>query len=262
MNVAQTPLAQRRRPWHVAGAMMTTEDVSYAAAGTTLRGHLAVDDAKAGKRPGILVVHEWWGLNDYIRRRAGMLAESGYTALAADMYGQGRTATDPSEAGTLMNGVLADRTAGETRFRAAYDRLKAHDTVDPARVAAIGYCFGGAVVLHAARLGMPLAAVVSFHGALGSMHRPTPGGVKAKILVCHGAADALVPDADVVAFKQEMDAARADYRFVAYPGARHGFTNPEADTSGKKFGIPLGYDPEADRRSWQDMQELFARVFG
>jgi len=241
--------------------MITNQDVSYSAAGTTLRGHLAVDDAKTGKRPGILVVHEWWGLNDYIRRRTHLLAELGYTALAADMYGEGRTATDPSQAGTLMNGVLSDMKSGEARFRAAYDRLSAHPTVDPARIAAIGYCFGGAVVLHGARLGMPLAAVVSFHGALGSMHRPAPGGVKAKVLVCHGAADGLVPDTDVAAFKQEMDAARADYRFVAYPGARHSFTNPDADANGKKFGIPLGYDAEADRRSWQDMQELFARAF-
>ena len=241
--------------------MITTEDVSYAAAGTTLRGHLAVDDAMRGKGPGILVVHEWWGVNDHMRRRARMLAELGYTALAADMYGEGRTATDPNGAGTLMNGVLADMKTGEARFRAAYDRLKSHDTVDSARVAAIGYCFGGAVVLHAARLGMPLAAVVSFHGALGSMHRPAPGGVKAKVLICHGAEDRLVSDAEVAAFKQEMDAAGADYRFVAYPGARHGFTNPEADANGKQFGIPLGYDSEADRRSWQDMQELFVRVF-
>jgi len=241
--------------------MITNQDVSYSAAGTTLRGHLAVDDAKTGKRPGILVVHEWWGLNDYIRRRTHLLAELGYTALAADMYGEGRTATDPSQAGTLMNGVLSDMKSGEARFRAAYDRLSAHPTVDPARIAAIGYCFGGAVVLHGARLGMPLAAVVSFHGALGSMHRPAPGGVKAKVLVCHGAADGLVPDTDVAAFKQEMDGARADYRFVAYPGARHSFTNPDADANGKKFGIPLGYDAEADRRSWQDMQELFARAF-
>jgi dienelactone hydrolase len=241
--------------------MIRSEDVSYTASGTTLRGDLAVDDAKVGKRPGILVVHEWWGLNDYIRRRAHMLADLGYTALAADMYGEGRTAADASQAGTLMNGVLSDMKAGEARFRAAYDRLSSHSTVDPARIAAIGYCFGGAVVLHAARLGMPLAAVVSFHGALGSMHRPAPGSVKAKILVCHGAADALVSHAEVAAFKQEMDAAGADYRFVAYPGAKHGFTNPEADANGKKFGIPLGYDADADRRSWQDMQELFARAF-
>src|SRR5437667_5723690 len=144
-----------------------TESVQYTQGGVTLDGFLAYDDAIAGKRPGILVVHEWWGLNDYIRRRARMLAELGYTALAADMYGEGRTATDPNGAGTLMNGVLADMKTGEARFRAAYDRLKSHDTVDSARVAAIGYCFGGAVVLHAARLGMPLAAVVSFHGALG-----------------------------------------------------------------------------------------------
>jgi dienelactone hydrolase len=237
------------------------EPVTYAAAGATLRGHLAVDRGRAGRRPGVLVVHEWWGLNDYIRRRARMLAELGYTALAADMYGEGRTAGTPDEAGKLMNAVLGDMKTGEARFRAAYARLQGDDTVDPERIAAIGYCFGGAVVLHAARVGMPLRGVVSFHGALGSFHRPAPGSVAAKILVCHGAADALVPDAEVAAFKQEMDQAKADYRFLAYPGALHGFTNPEADANGKKYGLPLAYDAEVDRRSWEDMRQFLERVF-
>ena len=237
-----------------------TEPVTYSAGGTTLRGHLALDPAKSGKRPGVLVVHEWWGLNDYIRRRAAMLAELGYVALAVDMYGDGRTADNPNDAGKLMMGVLSDMASGEARFKAGFERLKAHDAVDPGRIAAIGYCFGGAVVLHGARVGMPLAAVVSFHGSLGSFRKPAPGSVKARVLVCHGAADSLVPEAEVTAFKAEMDAAKADYRFVAYPGALHGFTNPEADANAKKYGIPLGYDAETDRKSWADMRDLFAKA--
>lgn len=241
-------------------ATIHSEPVTYRAGDTTLRGFLATT-ATQDARPGVLVVHEWWGLNDYIRRRARMLAELGYTALAVDMYGDGRVADNPAEAGALMTAVLNDRKAAEARFAAGFDLLKAQPGTDGNRIAAIGYCFGGAVVLHAARLGLPLRGVVSFHGALGSMHTPTPGGVRAKILVCHGAADSLVPDSDVAAFKHEMDQARADYRFVTYDNALHGFTNPDADTNGKKYGIPLAYDAVADQRSWQDMREFLTRIF-
>lgn len=238
-----------------------TEEVTYKAGEATLKGYLAVDRGRSGKRPGVLVVHEWWGLNDYIRRRARMLAELGYVALAADIYGEGRTAATPAEATALMSTILGDIKTGAERFTAAVERLKQHADVDASRVAAIGYCFGGAMVLHAARVGMPLRGVVSFHGALGSFHKPAAGSVKAGILVCHGAADVLVPDADVEAFKHEMDAAKANYRFVAYPGALHGFTNPEADDNAKRYGIPLGYDAAVDQRSWQDMREFFDRIF-
>jgi dienelactone hydrolase len=241
-------------------ATIETDTVPCTAAGTTLRGFRAVDTARSGKRPGVLVVHEWWGLNDYVRRRARMLAELGYAAFAADMYGDGRTAADPGEAGALMNGVLSDMETGEARLRAALERLQADPAVDPGRLAGIGYCFGGAMVLHAARIGLPLGAVVSFHGALGSFHRPAPGSVKAKVLVCHGGDDSLVPEAELEAFKREMDAARADYRIISYPGAKHGFTNPDAEVNAKRYGIPLGYDPEADHRSWADMQEHFRRA--
>ena len=241
-------------------AQIKTEPVTYSAAATTLRGFLATTETQES-RPGVLVVHEWWGLNDYIRRRARMLAELGYTALAVDMYGDGRVADTAADAGALMTAVVNDRKAAEGRFAAAYDRLKTQPGTNGGRIAAIGYCFGGAVVLHAARLGLPLRGVVSFHGALGSMHTPAPGGVRANILVCHGADDSLVPDGDVAAFKHEMDTARADYRFVAYEHAKHGFTNPEADANGKKYGIPLAYDAAADRRSWQDMREFLGRVF-
>jgi dienelactone hydrolase len=238
-----------------------TEEVTYSAGGSPLKGYLAVDRARAGKRPGVLVVHEWWGVNDYIRRRARMLAELGYVGFAADIYGEGRTAANPAEATALMNGILGNIKTAEERFAAATQRLETQADVDPTRIAAIGYCFGGAMVLHAARIGTPLRGVVSFHGALGSFHKPAAGSVKAKVLVCHGAADQLVPASDVDAFKREMDAARADYRFVAYPGALHGFTSPEADDNGKRYGIPLAYDAGVDQRSWQEMQEFFSRIF-
>lgn len=216
--------------------------------------------SRGDARPGVVVVHEWWGLNDYIRGRVSQLAELGYEALAADMYGGGQTATDPEGANGLMSAALGDVPSLEKRLQAAVDTLKARPGVDGSKIAAIGYCFGGAVVLHGARVGMPLAAVASFHGALGSFHDPTPGSVKPRILVCHGADDALVPQEEIDAFKKQMDAAGADYRFEAYPGAKHGFTNPDATANGAKYGMPLAYDADADARSWADMKELFAQT--
>jgi dienelactone hydrolase len=236
------------------------EPLTYSAGDTTLRGYLATDTSKQGKRPGVLVVHEWWGLGDYVRRRARMLAELGYAALAVDMYGDGKVADNPGDAGALMNSVLGNMKAGEARFKAAYDLLASRPEVDGSRIAAIGYCFGGSTVLHMARIGMPLRGVVSFHGALGSFHKPAPGSVKAKVLVCHGAADSLISKDEIAAFEQEMDHAKADYQFVAYPNAKHSFTNPEATENGKRFGIPLAYDADADRRSWEDMKQFLARV--
>ena len=238
-----------------------TQALTYTAGDTTCRGHVAYDAAAGGPRPGVLVVHEWWGLDEYIRGRARMLAELGYTALAVDMYGDGQTAADPDGAGALMNAVLGDIEAGTARLRAAYDALAGHSAADSGRVAAIGYCFGGAMVLHGARIGMDLKGVVSFHGSLGSFHKPAKGEVKAKVLVCHGAADALVSDEEIAGFKQEMADAGADCRFIAYDGALHGFTNPEATANGEKYGLPLAYDEAIDKRSWDDMQALFAEVF-
>ena len=241
-------------------ADITTEELTYTAGDATCRGHVAYD-AAGGRRPGVLVVHEWWGLDDYIRGRARMLAELGYTALAVDMYGDGRTAADPDGAGALMNSVLGDMESGTARLRAAYDALAGHPAADSGRMAAIGYCFGGAMVLHGARIGMDLKGVVSFHGALGSFHKPAKGEVKAKVLVCHGAADVLVSDEEIAGFRQEMADAGADCRFVAYDGALHGFTNPEATANGEKYGLPLAYDEAIDNRSWGDMKALFAEIF-
>lgn len=238
-----------------------TETVSIDADGTELECYLAYDEGTDGARPGVMVVHEWWGLNDYVRRRANMLAGLGYTALAVDMFGGGRVAADADEAGQLMNGVLGDMGQVQSRMSAALDYLRNQPMVDGDRIAAIGYCFGGAVVLHSARVGMPLAGVVSYHGALGSKHTPAPGSVRAKILVCHGADDVLVPEADVTGLQDEMRAAGADLRFISYPGALHGFTNPDADVNGKKYGLPLAYDEETDRKSWDETQTFFKEIF-
>lgn len=238
-----------------------TETVRLSADGAELDCYLARQPQSGARRPAVIVVHEWWGLNDYIRRRANMLAELGYTALAVDMYGSGEVADNPDDAGRLMNGVLADISHAESRFGAALEYLQNDSAVDPRRIAAIGYCFGGGVVLHAARKGMPLAGVVSFHGSLGSFHTPASGSVRARILVCHGADDALVPQDSVAALKDEMQAAGADLRFIAYPGALHGFTNPDADVNGEKYGLPLAYSADTDRRSWQEMQDFFKEIF-
>ena len=242
-------------------AAVKGQEVTYGAEGTTLKGYLAYDDAVKGKRPGVLVVHEWWGLNDYARKRARMLAELGYTALAVDMYGEGKTAGHPDDAGRFAGELRQNLPLAKARFLAALDFLRQQPTVDPEKIAAIGYCFGGGVVLEMARAGVDLDGVASFHGSLDTANPVTPGKVKAKVLVLNGADDPFVTPEQIAAFKQEMEAAGVDYRFVNYPGARHSFTNPEADAFGKKFNLPLAYDQEADRKSWQAMQDFFAGIF-
>ena len=238
-----------------------TNRIEYSVADASHQGYLAYDDEISGDRPGVILVHEWWGVNDYMVRRAHMLAELGYVALAIDMYGGGRTAENPTEAGSLMNGVLNDMEKGTEALKAGYQLLLSQAGVDPQRTAAIGYCFGGAMVLHMARIGMPLSAVVSFHGALGSFHTAEPGSIKPSILVCHGAADSMVSMDDLEAFKQEMDKAQADYEVLLLADAKHGFSNPQADVNADKYGIDLGYQQRADAQSWAAMQALFERVF-
>ena len=243
-------------------AAIQTEEITYSSAdGTSMKGYLAWDDATAAKRPGVLVVHEWWGHNEYARKRARMLAGLGYTALAVDMYGDGKTASHPDDAGKFATAVRQHLDVGRARFQAAEDRLKQHPTVDASRIAAIGYCFGGAVVLQMARDGLDLAAVASFHGSLATTAPAKPGAVKARMLVCHGGADKFISDTDIADFKAEMKAAGAQMDFKVYPGALHSFTNPEADEYAKKFSMPIGYNAAADQQSWQDMQDLFKQVF-
>lgn len=235
--------------------------VTYHAGKVALKGYLAYDPAIKGKRPGVLVVHEWWGSNAYAHERARMLAKLGYTALALDMYGNGKQAAHPKEAGEFAQAVLKNARVEKARFDAAKRLLLRQPSVDPARIAAIGYCFGGGVVLDIARDGEALSGVVSFHGLLAASHPAKPGEIKAPILVLAGAADKMVPPEQVEAFKKEMDAAHADYKVIVYPGAGHSFTNPEATALGRRFHIPLAYDPAADKASWAAMRAFLKTAF-
>ncbi|MEM9101445.1 MAG: dienelactone hydrolase family protein [Pseudomonadota bacterium] len=202
-------------------------------------------------RASVIVIHEWWGLNDYAKNRAKMLAEAGYTAIAVDMYGHGKVAEHPKDAKGFMQAAMANPDKVVARFNAAKDILKQQKQVDPKRIYAIGYCFGGAVVLHQARLGNELAGVASFHGSLNAAVEAKPGDIKAKIMVAHGGSDPMVPVEQVTGFIQEMVTLGVDLQFINYPQAKHGFTNPEATEKGKKFNMPLAYDKRADTESWQ-----------
>ena len=244
-----------------APAAVKEQEVNYSADDTELKGYLAFDDSVEGKRPGILVVHEWWGLNDYARKRASMLAELGYTALAVDMYGEGKTAAHPEEAGSFAGELRKNLPLAKKRFLAALEQLKRHPSVDADKIAAIGYCFGGGVVLEMARAGIDLDGVVSFHGNLTTDNPARPGGVEARILVLNGSEDRFITAEQIERFKEEMAIAGIDYRFINYPGARHSFTNPQADETGRKFNMPIAYDPEADGKSWKAMQEFFDSIF-
>ena len=237
------------------------EPVSYEAGGVTLKGYLAYDENLEGERPGVLVVHEWWGHNEYTRDRARQLAELGYTAFAVDMYGDGKQADHPDDANAFMMEVMGNMDTGVARFEAAKKLLGEHATTDPERTAAIGYCFGGAIVLHMARAGADLDAVAAFHaGALDTGN--DAAGITGKVFVAHGADDPFVNEEAVAAFRKSMDDVGADYEFVAYPGALHGFTNPDATATGEKFELPLAYQKEADEASWAKMQALFSDAFG
>ncbi len=237
------------------------EPLIYKSGDFSMQGYLTYDDTISGKRPGILVIHEWWGQNEYARERARMLAELGYTALAVDMYGDGRQAEHPDEAGKFAAEVRQNMPAATQRFQAAMQILQQHPTVDAEHIAAIGYCFGGGVALEMARQGLDLDAVVVFHGSLSTETPATPGVIKARILVCDGADDKLVSPEQIKAFHREMKVAGADYTFISYPGAKHSFTNPGADIYAEKFNIPVGYNEEADKRSWQDMQDFLKETF-
>jgi len=242
-------------------AAIHTQEVDYRDNGQVLKGYLAYDDAVVGKRPGVLVVHEWWGHNAYARKRARTLAKLGYTALAVDMYGDGKQAAHPEDAGKFSSEINQNGPLAEKRFRAALELLRQQPSVAAGDIAAIGYCFGGGVVLNMARAGLNLDGVVSFHGSLATSSPATPGAVKARVLVLHGASDPFIPAEQIERFKQEMQEAGVDYRFVSYPGAMHSFTNPDADAFGEKFKLPLKYDAEADRQSWEEMRAFFKKIF-
>lgn len=242
-------------------AAVQGSEITYSDGVQQLKGYIAYDNALSGKRPGVLVVHEWWGHNEYARKRARMLAEQGYVALAVDMYGDGKQAAHPEEAGQFAAEVQKNMEVGRRRFAAGMKLLKEQPLTAADKIAAIGYCFGGGVVLQMARDGMDLKGVVSFHGSLATVAPAAKGKVKAAVLVCNGGDDAFVTPEHINGFIHEMIGAGALVRYHSYPGARHSFTNPDADRLAAQFSLPLAYNAEADRRSWQDTQCFLKQVF-
>lgn len=246
-------------------AKILTKAVAYSDNGVALEGYLAYDDARTaqGRRPGVLVVPEWWGLNDYVKGRARQLAALGYVAFALDMYGKGVVTEDAGRAQELSSQFYG-KPIMATRARAGLDQLLASGLVDSAKVAAIGYCFGGSAVQALAYAGAPLAGIVSFHGGLIPVPADAAGRTKAKILICQGAADPMVPKDDRDTFLQSMDQGGFDYEYIVYAGALHAFTNPDADKFAARNGLQgkIGYSPSADRRSWADMRVFFDEILG
>jgi len=243
-----------------AQAGLVEKPVLYEHAGVTLEGFHVYDDAKTGRRPAVLVIHQWTGLSDYEKRRSRQLAEMGYNVFAADIYGQG-VRPQPPASGKEAGKYKSDRSLFRGRLMAALEVLKSDERTDTTRVAAIGYCFGGTGALELARAGADVAGVVSFHGGLdraSDLFTPK-GGVKAKVLVLHGAVDPYVPREQVAAFEEEMTAAEADWQLVSYGGAVHSFTHKEAGDDPSKGAA---YNEKADRRSWQAMMAFFAEIFG
>lgn len=241
-----------------AQAAVVSETVTYRHEGQTLEGFMAWDDAVDGKRPGVLVVHEWWGLNDYVRDRAHRLAELGYVAFAPDMYGVGKVTEHPSQAGEWMKTITENVEFWRHRAMAGLAVLKGADRVDPERIAAIGYCFGGATVQQLAYSGADIRGVVSFHGSPLLPGEGEVEQVRAKILFCHGAADPFVKPEPLQKYLAEMGTSGLDWQFIAYGGARHSFTNPGADAKGMEA---LAYDRSADLRSWAHMKLFFGEIF-
>jgi dienelactone hydrolase len=235
------------------------EAVEYSAQGVVMNGYLAYDEDIKGRRPGVLVVHEWRGLNDYAHKRAAMLAELGYAALALDMD---VVATHPADAQKFASELTENYYVAKERFMRGMKFLQGQPVVDPARIAAIGYCFGGGIVLNMARYGVDLKGTASFHGGLTPARPVVKGDIKARILVLNGDADRLVTQEQIAEFKAEMEAAGADFRFISYPGALHGFTNPDSDRLVKEFNLPIGYNADADRKSWEELKKFLKEIFG
>jgi dienelactone hydrolase len=241
---------------------VTGEEISYSTATTKMNGYIAYDEKKTGKRPGILVVHEWWGHNDYARQRANMLADLGYVALAVDMYGDGKQAAHPDDAGKFSGAVFANIDEAKARFEAALETLKANELVDGDQIAAIGYCFGGSVVLSMANAGFDLDAVAAFHSGVELPIMPKEGEeLKTKILVANGSADPFIPLESVVEWTKKMEEIGADYEYLSIQDAKHGFTDPGADANGKKFGLPLEYNEAGDRKTWLSLQKMLYAAF-
>ena len=245
-----------------AHAKLVTQPVAYEQAGVKLEGYLAYEDNRvaAGKVPGVLIVPEWWGLNDYVKGRAEQVAKLGYVALVADMYGGGISTTDAKKAGELAGQFYGKPLMAE-RAQAGLDQLLKNEHVDPARVAAIGYCFGGSTVQALAYSGAPLAGIVSFHGGLIPVPADAAVKTKAKILICHGAIDPFVSKESLDAFTKSMNDGKFDYQFISYAGAKHAFTNPDSDKLAAAGLSVVAYNPAADRRSWEHKKVFFHELF-
>ncbi|WP_109301350.1 dienelactone hydrolase family protein [Aquimarina sp. AU474] len=236
------------------------EEITYNTDSLSMKGYVSFDENITEKRPGVIVVHEWWGHNDYVRERADMLAELGYVALAVDMYGDGKQASHPDDAGKFAMSVMGNIDSATARFNAALEMLKSHPSVDADKIAAIGYCFGGSVALTMANAGIDLDAVAAFHSGVQLPIMPNEK-LKAKVLVCNGADDPFVSKESVVAYKSAMDSINASYKYIAYENTTHSFTSKAADSLGKKFNLPLAYQKEADEKSWKELQELLKEAF-
>ena len=235
-------------------------EVTYASDSTQLKGYIAYDENIKEKRPGILIVHEWWGHNSYVRERADMLAELGYTAIAVDMYGDGKQANHPDDAGKFAMSVMSNLPEATARFNAAMKLLQEHESVDSEKIAAIGYCFGGSVALTMANSGADLDAVAAFHSGVALPVMPNED-LKARVLVCNGADDPFVSAESITSFKTAMDSIGAKYEYIAYPGVKHSYTSKEADANGEKFKLPLAYNEDANQKSWESLQQLLKEVF-
>jgi dienelactone hydrolase len=228
-----------------------TTKVVYKVDGVDHHGYIASGAKKGEKKKAVIIVHEWWGHNDYARSRADKLAEEGYVAMSIDMYGEGKTAGHPKEAGAFAKKTMSNMKLARKKFEKALKVLKARKDVDTSKIAAIGYCFGGGVVLNMARAGVDLDLVASFHGSLMSPIKARKGKIKPRVLVFNGAADPMVKSSHIKKFKKDMKRAGVKYTFKNYPNALHAFTNKGADALGKKYKLPLGYNKHADEDSWK-----------
>jgi len=237
------------------------EMMPYQNKGVTMHGYHVFDDSHSGKRPGILLVHEWWGQSDYIRNRARLLAKEGYSVLAVDLYGNGKRANNVAEAASMSGEVMSNMEQAKDKFIAAKKTLGAHSATDASQIAAIGYSFGGGLVIRMARMGVDLAGAVNFFGQLKANEKAKKGDITAKLLVLEGQSDPFITKEDIDSFKNEMDQAGVDYKLLTYPDAQHSFTNPNSDDNGKIHGLPLAYNREADEQSWQALGQFLKTIF-
>lgn len=237
-----------------AHAKIVTKSIDYEQGGEKLKGYLAYDDAKSGPRPGVLVVHEWWGLNDYVKHRAEQLAQMGYVAFAPDMYGGAKTTRDPKEAQAWMSAAVQAPGLLAARSKAGLDVLRKQPQADKSHLAAIGFCFGGGAVLQLAYSGEPLDGVVTFHGSLAPPDATQAKQIKTSILILHGAEDNFIKPETLEQVKKSLDGAKVDWYMVSYANAVHAFSNPDADS----FNLPgIAYNEKAATRSWEEMQRFF-----